>query len=171
VNTPASQLEVVGLKTSTRIQLKEKEVTSMRYTYIILTVVAATIDLRFVLQNTLSIFALHPFDLLLKLYGFELPFFRLFLMRFMQLLGVALYIFVELLDGALELLPGEGVLSSTHGFEFRAINGQQVTAEEVELTTEEGELRAHIPNGLAVVSAKVGDGLACPGQGSRVSGL
>jgi uncharacterized integral membrane protein len=42
------------LKTYTRNQLKQKEVTSMRYIYILLIVVAMTIVLLFVFQNTLS---------------------------------------------------------------------------------------------------------------------
>jgi hypothetical protein len=95
----------------------------------------------------------------LKLLGGELLFFRLFLIRFIQLPQVALNVFVELLDGALELLLCDISLSSIDSFEFRAIDGHQVAAEEVELMAEEGEFPAHLANGLAVISAKVGDGL------------
>ena len=92
-----------------------------------------------------------------------------FCVGLVHLIQVAVDIFVEFLDQVLELFPGEVAIAAVDGLELGAIDGDQVTAEKVELAAEEGEFPADVADCLAIVSAEIGDGLAeGPGQGNRV---
>jgi len=72
---------------------------------------------------------------------------------------VAVDIIVESLDQVLELFLGEVAIAAVDGLELGAIDGDQVTAEKIELAAEEGELPANVADCLAIVLVEIGDDL------------
>jgi hypothetical protein len=108
--------------------------------------------------------ALHPVDLLEEFFCRGFLLFWLFFIGFVHLIQVAVNVFVQFLDCLLELLLVDILGAAVDGFELTAIDGDQVPTEEFQLFAEEGELSAHMTDGLSVVSSEVGDGLEIRGE-------
>jgi len=103
--------------------------------------------------------AFHLIDLVLEFLRSELLFLWLFFVGFIHLVQVSVDVIVQFLDRLLKLLLVEALGATVDGFELAAVDGDQVSAEELKLLAKEGELPADQADGLAVIPSEVCDGL------------
>src|SRR6266550_2662789 len=79
--------------------------------------------------------------------------------RSVQLCQVACNAFLQLLHPRLELSVGEVLIAVVHRLELAAIDRHDGVGEEVQATTQDDKFFADLMNRLAVIFAKVGNGL------------